>query len=198
VAGRVEARAASGPLDDFPPTLVLLSTVDATVSAGAVIDNLLEHLPTDRAELVLFDVNRSSGMTTVMVRDPGPLTARLISDGELPFRLTLITNESPESREVVSRQKAARSAVVDTEPLGLAWPVGVISLSHVSLQFPPDDPLYGLAKLQPEGALPLGQIGIQGERGLLQFPADFLLRIRHNPFYDYVETRVLEWVGVPP
>ena len=194
VAGRVEARAASGPIERFPPTLVFLSTVDATVSTDAVIDNLLEHLAPDRHELVLFDINRSEVETTLLVSDPGPLTARLMAAENLPFHLTLITNESSDSNRVVSRHKAPMSAEASTEPLNLAWPRGVISLSHVALPFSPDDPLYGRRQPGNEDTLHLGQIDFQGERGLLKFSADWLLRLRHNPFYDFLETRVLKWV----
>jgi hypothetical protein len=35
---------------------------------------------------------------------------------------------------------------------------------------------------------------ILGERGLMKISSDWLLRLRHNPFYDYLERRVLEWV----
>ena len=194
VAKRIEARAASSPIKDFPPTLVFLSTVDATVSTDAVVDNLLEHLAPGRHELVLFDINRTSVATTVLVADPGPLTARLMADDALPFGLTLITNENTESTTVVSRRKAPLSAQASTEPLNLAWPRGVISLSHIALPFPPDDPLYGRRGSAPDDALQLGQIDIRGERGLLKFSSDWLLRLRHNPFYDFLETGVLEWV----
>ncbi len=37
-------------------------------------------------------------------------------------------------------------------------------------------------------------MAFQGERGLLQFPADWLLRLRHNPFYDYLELRAIAWI----
>ena len=195
VARRIEARAASTPIKYFPPTLVFLSTVDATVSTDAVIDNLLEHLAPEHHELVLFDINRVSVASTVLVSDPGPLTARLMANEALPFGLTLITNESTESRAVVSRHKAQLSANSSTVPLNLAWPRGVISLSHVALPFPPDDPLYGQRASAVDDALHLGQIAVQGERGLLKFPADWLLRLRHNPFYEFLETRVIEWVA---
>jgi hypothetical protein len=194
VAARVETRAASGPIEDFPPTLVFLSTVDATVSTDDVIDNLLEHLAPGRHELVLFDLNRRSAATTVLVSDPGPLTARLMADDRLPFHLNLITNESSDSLAVVSRRKAPGRVGVSSEPLGLSWPRGVISLSHVALPFPPDDPLYGRRQPGSGNALNLGQIAVQGERGLLLFSSDWLLRLRHNPFYDFLETRVLEWL----
>ena len=195
VAHRIEARAASAPIKNFPPTLVFLSTVDATVSTDAVIDNLLEHLAVDRHELVLFDINRSSVASTILVSDPGPLTARLMANAALPFGLTLIANENTESRAVVSRRKAPLSADFSTVPLNLAWPRGVISLSHVALPFPPDDPLYGQRASAVDEALHLGQIAVQGERGLLKFPADWLLRLRHNPFYEFLETRVIEWMA---
>jgi alpha-beta hydrolase superfamily lysophospholipase len=194
VARRIETRASSGPIEHFPPTLVFLSTVDATVSADAVIDNLLEHLAPDRHELVLFDINRNRVKSTLLVSDPGPLTDRLMTNDKLPFGLTLIANENTESSTVVSHYKPPLSAQASTTPLDLAWPRGVISLSHVALPFPPDDPLYGQRPPGNENILFLGQIDFQGERGLLQFPADWLLRLRYNPFYSFLERRVLEWV----
>ena len=195
VVGRVQARAASGPIERFPPTLVFLSTVDATVSVDAVIDNLLEHLAPGHHELVLFDINRSQVKTTLLVSDPGPLTARLMAAETLPFHLTLIANEHADSDTVVSRRKVPLSSEASTEVLGLAWPRGVISLSHVALPFPPDDPLYGRRQPGNDDILHLGQMAFQGERGLLKFSADWLLRLRHNPFYDFQERRVIEWVG---
>jgi len=41
----------------------------------------------------------------------------------------------------------------------------------------------------------LGQQALQGERGVLRIPGNFLLRLRHNPFYGYLESRVLDWVA---
>ncbi len=137
----MEVRAASGPIENFPPTLVFLSTVDDTVSIDAVVDNLLEHLAPHRHKLVLFDINRRSVKKRVLVSDPGPLTARLMADGTLPFSLTLVINENAKSNTVVIRRKESLSAQVSTDALGLAWPRGVISLSHIALPFPPDDPI---------------------------------------------------------
>ena len=114
-----------------------------------------------------------------------------------PFRLTLVTNANPSSREVVSRTKPRFSGVLgEPEPLGLSWPTGVISLSHVALPFPPDDPIYGQRPPDNDDLLFLGQMGLQGERGLLTISADWQFRLRYNPFYDYIEQRSLEWVGI--
>jgi hypothetical protein len=160
-----------------------------------VVDRLLGRLEPDRHELVLFDINRFAVKSSLMVSDPGPLTDRLMADGTLPFAVSLITNENPESAAVVARRKPPFSAEASRGvQLNLSWPAGVISLSHIALPFPPDDPLYGQRPPGNDDILFLGQMAIQGERGLLRFPPDWLLRLRHNPFYDFLETRVFEWL----
>jgi acetyl esterase/lipase len=194
VARRIETRARSGPDKILPPTLVFKSTVDATVAPNAVVDRLLKHLRPERHELVLFDINRVAAHSTVLIADPAPLTDRVMDDKNLPFVVTLVTNVNPENRSVVARRKAPFSAeAIQATPLNLAWPRGVISLSHVALPFPPDDPLYGQTPPEEDNKLFLGQMAIQGERDLLKIPYSFLVRIRYNPFYDFLETRVLEW-----
>ncbi len=195
VAWRVSRRAGTHPDRDLPPTLVLKSTVDATVSTNAVVDRLLGRLAPHRHELVLFDINRFAAKAMLLVSDPAPLTDRLMNDPNLPFTLTLVTNANPESTEVEARRKAPLEAEVSkTERLDLAWPVGVISLSHVALPFPPDDPLYGQRPPANQDALFLGQMAIQGERNLFKLSPNWLLRLRHNPFYPYLEARALKWI----
>jgi alpha-beta hydrolase superfamily lysophospholipase len=196
VARRIAARGQSDPGADFPPVLVFKSTVDATVSTGAVVDTLLAHLAPNRNELVLFDINRFAMKSTLLVSDPGPLTARVMDDATLPFAVTLVANQNSETNRVVAHHKAAFSArVATTEPLELAWPRGVISLSHVALPIPPDDPLYGERPPGNEDALFLGEMAIRGERGLMKISSDWLLRLRYNPFYNYLEQRTLAWIS---
>jgi len=197
ISKKIAAKAKSGPIQSFPPILVFKSTVDATVSTDAVVDRLLMHLAPDRHELVLFDINRRAVVMPLIISDPGPFTDRLMADDKLPFTLTLITNENAQSREVAAYRKSSFSTEESVEPLNVQWPKGVISLSHIALPFPPDDPLYGVEPPEDQKMVFLGQIPIQGERGLLLFPADWLLRIRHNPFYDYLENRTLEWLEDP-
>jgi hypothetical protein len=180
----------------LPPTLVLKSTVDATVSNDAVVDRLLNLLAPERHELVLFDINRFAPTSALMVSDPGPFSRRLFADSSLPFSLTLVGNNSLESRSVSAHFKPPFTAeIASSEPLGLEWPSGVLSLSHVALPFPPDDPLYGRYPPKDRNTLFLGQQALQGERGLLRIPPTFMLRLRHNPFYDYLEKRVVDWLS---
>jgi hypothetical protein len=114
----------------------------------------------------------------------------------LPFAVTFVVNESPDTEQVVARHKQPFSpAATETEELGMAWPDGVMSLSHVALPFPPDDPLYGGIRPDDPTVLYLGDMAQKGERGLVKLPADWLLRMRYNPFYSVIERRVVEWIA---
>lgn len=153
------------------------------------------HLAPQRHELLLFDINRFAAKAMLLIADPAPFTDRLMNNSRLPFALTLVTNMDAETREAVARRKVALEAEVSqSEPLDLAWPRGGISLSHVALPFPPDDPLYGQYPQKTRTPFFLGKIAIQGERDLLKIPPKWFLRQRYNPFYAYLETRVLEWI----
>jgi hypothetical protein len=182
---------------ELPPILVFKSTVDSTVTTDAVVDNLLMRLAADRNELVLFDINRNAAnISTLLVSDPGPLTNRLMADPKLPFAVTFITNENPHSTRVVARYKMPFSlAAPATENLGLSWPRGVVSLSHIALPFPPDDPLYGQQIPQDKELVFLGDLAIRGEQGLLKLSPEWLLRLRYNPFYSYLQERTLQWIA---
>jgi len=195
ITARVSALSSAGPIQGFPHVLLLLSAVDATVSPAAAVDHLLAHLAPEGHELLLYDINRYAVKSPLLVSDPGPLIQRLLAEPSLPFDLTLIENESPESRFAVARTKdAGAEGAVRVEPLGVPWPDEAVSLAHVDLPFPPDDPLYGRYPPAETGQIFLGQLAIRGERGVLKIPAHWLLRLRHNPFYDYQERRVLEWI----
>jgi hypothetical protein len=159
-----------------------------------VVDSLLKLLAPNRHELVLFDINRSAAIAKLLIDDPAPLTARLLAEDDLPFAVTLISNENEESTAVVARYKAPFATAVSTiQPLGLTWPQGVVSLSHIALPFPPDDPLYGQYPPDNDDVLFLGDMALRGERGTLRLDPEWLLRQRNNPFYDYLEERALQW-----
>jgi alpha-beta hydrolase superfamily lysophospholipase len=195
VSRRIAAAGRSGPVRGFPPTLVFKSAVDATVSTDAVVDSFLKHLGADGHDLVLFDINRFAAKAVLLVDDPGLLSDRLMADGTLPFTVTAVTNESAQSRQVLAHRKAPFSTVAsEIKRLDLSWPAEVISLSHVALPIPPDDPLYGQRLPEDQSVLFLGQMAIRGERGLLRISSEWLLRLRYNPFYDFLESRTLGWV----
>jgi hypothetical protein len=61
---------ADGRLGRLPPILAFQAVIDATVSTRAVVDDLFARLPAGGHELVLFDINRYSGIEPLF--SPGP------------------------------------------------------------------------------------------------------------------------------
>ena len=194
VQSQISRLGATGDLERLPPLLAFQSVVDATVSAPALVEGLFARLPAGEHELVLFDINRVSAIDSILSGDPGEEVLSLLRRADLGFAVTLVTNASEQSREVILRQRRPGAGEIDESPLGLAWPKGLYSLSHVALPFPPDDPLYGSVGAESPG-IQLGNVALRGERGVLQVSAADMLRLRWNPFYSYLERRVVEFMG---
>jgi len=186
----------TGDLERFPPVLAFQSVVDATVSTPALISGLFEHLPASGHELVLFDINRNSEIERLLVKDPGLTLQSMLKDSELAFIITLITNADEDSSRVVSLQSRPEGGIPERIQLDLAWPKSIYSLSHVALPFPANDPLYGVEEVEQSPGIRLGSLAPRGEKGVLQLPAADMLRQRWNPFYSYIEQRVLEFIGL--
>jgi alpha-beta hydrolase superfamily lysophospholipase len=194
---RIEENKSAGKLQQLPLMLAFQSVVDATVSASAVVTGLFDKLPAAGHELVLFDINRINGAARYFNMDPKPFLDRMLYDKKLQYTFTLVTNEDETGRAVHLLRKKAGTDVVDISPLGMAWPLGIHSLAHVSLPFPETDPLYGATSNSAENpGIHLGNIALQGERGVLMVPADAMLRLRWNPFYPYIEQRIFDFIGL--
>lgn len=197
---KLEQQAREGRLNELPPILAFQSIVDSTVSTPALIERLFALLPAGKHELVLFDINRSAGLGGLLRGDPTATVDSLIARDDAPYALTLIGNRDSSARDIVTRS-FGKEGILDGEPQALAteWPRGVYSLSHVALPFPGVDPFYGNPDLFPEAASPLnlGNLSLRGENGVLRIsPAD-QLRLRWNPFYPYLESRVLDFFALP-
>jgi hypothetical protein len=109
----------------------------------------------------------------------------MLDDPELPFSLTVVRNLDSNSLNVVAMNKQPfTDSVHEQQPLAAGWPNATLSLSHIALPFPPDDSLYGRESPGNDQEIFLGHVILQGEHGLLRFSSDWLIRLRHNPFYD--------------
>lgn len=182
-----------GRLDGMPRVLVFQSLVDATVTSAEVVHGLLDRLPPRGHELVVFDVNRRAEMAGFL--SPGPTEAlkNLETAAGLPFRTIVVANRPDGSSAVHERIREAGEAPERDEELPLAWPKGVVSVGHVSLPFPPDDPVYGLDPKPGEGdppVYPLGSLAVRGESGALLVPLAAFSRLRSNPFFDVIRATV--------
>ncbi len=186
----------AGKLGSFPPVLAFQSVVDATVSTSALVEGLFERLPPGEHELVLFDINRAAEIEPLMKAGAAANTAALLHNRGRIFTLSVLSNEHTNSRRLmVYSEQPGREGITELDP-GLRWPANVYSLAHVALPFPPSDPIYGSRPGETSPGIHLGDMALRGERGVLRVPASELLRLRWNPFYYYLESRVLQFIGL--
>jgi hypothetical protein len=114
------------------------------------------------------------------------------------YRVTVITNATETSSEVEERSIDAGDMNERRRPLGMGYPPGVYSLSHVALPFPMNDALYGMKPDETESFGPnLGGLAPRGERDVLITSLDALLRVASNPFFPYLVERIREDIDHP-
>ncbi len=184
----------AGRLKDLPPVLTFQSLVDATVSTAAVVHALFDQLAGNGSELVLFDINRLSGMEPFIQPAAATVLSRLTDLSPRRYGRSLVTNADRGSIQVVERSILADKTEIVTRPLGLAWEPEMFSLSHIALPFPPDDVVYGR---YPSASSPdvvrLGTLSPRGERAVLTVPVETLMRVSSNPFFTYLAERLTAW-----
>jgi hypothetical protein len=192
VERRLAALQQAGRMTELPPVLAFQSAVDSTVIAPRLITALFDRLASNGSELVLFDVNRAGWLENLVDVGFEQAMRPVLQQPRAPYTLTIVTNESAESLQVVAKTWTGGSLTVS--PLNTAWPAGVFSLSHVAVPFSPDDPLYGTAEATQKTGLPLGSLSVRGEQGVLRISDGQVLRLRHNPFYEFTESHALGWL----
>lgn len=196
VQQRLARLAGEGRLAGLAPVLTFQSVLDATVSAEAVVDALYGRLPANGSELVLFDINRRTGLDLLFRTRAEDMLDRLVRSAPRPYRLTVIGDRGATSDEAAATTTEPGATAATVRPLGLFYSPDVYSLSHVALPFPPEDGLYGN---RPDPAdqfgIQLGTMAAHGERGSLIVSLDWLLRMTWNPFFPFVKERVA--AGLP-
>jgi alpha-beta hydrolase superfamily lysophospholipase len=186
----------TGKLSYLPPILTFQSVMDFTVSTPAIISALYAHLPSNGSELVLFDVNRTVKFGALLRPAADTALAQLLPSGTRNYRTTIITNANVPTGEEVERTIEAGAVTERDRALGLAYPVGLYSLSHVALPFPMNDSLYGLTPDSTENfGVNLGALAPRGERNVLIASLDSLLRVSSNPFFSYMIKRIDEGIS---
>ena len=187
--------AAAGRGGELPPVLTFHSLVDATVSTPALVHALYDVIADERSELVLFDINRVSGLVPFIRRTDAILLSNLTDASPRRYRRTLITNVDASSLEVAERSIPPGVQRIDTRPLGLSWPRDIFSLSHIAIPFSLSDPIYGRDDVpNADRLIRLGILSPRGERAVLSVPSDTLMRLTCNPFFSYMDARILAWV----
>ena len=198
---QIDRHAGADNLKGLAPVLTFQSVVDFTVSTRAIVSALYAKLPANGSELVLFDLNRQAKFGPLLRRSTDTVLERLLPDAPRNFRTTIVTNASRGTGTVVARTLDAGATAEQTRDLGLAYPPGVFSLSHLAIPFPLSDPLYGLEPDTSEDyGANLGAMATRGERGILVVSIDSLARMSSNPFFDFVLQRIDEVItlGLKP
>jgi len=113
-----------------------------------------------------------------------------LTAGARGYTLDIVTNATDHDRRVVRRRLAPNGGVrqVDTP---LEWPETLVSVGHVALPFPPDDPLYGMNPGSGRNGIPsIGTWFYRGESGAVSVDLGALTRPRSNPFWPLIDQDV--------
>jgi hypothetical protein len=172
--------------------------MDFTVSTPAIVSGLYAQLPSNGSELVLFDVNRTVKFGPLLRPSADTALNRLLPPAKRSYRVSIITNVTESSSDVEERSIEAGDVDEQRRALGMSYPAGIYSLSHVALPFPMTDALYGMTPDETESfGTNLGVLAPRGERNVLITSLDALLRVASNPFFPYLVERIEEGIDHP-
>ena len=184
----------AGRLAQVPPVTAFQSAVDSTVGTHGLATMVFGRLSGKQHRLVLFDVNRHHRYDLVRRPASGIVVRDVtsgITSGTRQHIFTLVTNRAPETDEVEIREYTPGQTAPGVTPLELAWPPNLVSIGHVSLTFPPDDPIYGFAPGSGANGVPaVGSWTLRGEDGAIVLPLGALARLRANPFWSVVKQQL--------
>jgi alpha-beta hydrolase superfamily lysophospholipase len=176
---------ANGRIMRMPPVVTWQSAVDSTVGAAGAADVLYPALKGAKHRLVLFDVNRTRAFGSVQTPQARVLIERLQRTPRT-YTLDVVGNADAQSPNVSVTRLAPDDSrtVLDT---GLQWPGDVISVGHVALPFPADDPVYGFMPGSGHNGIPsIGSWLLRGESGAISVSLGSLTRLRSNPFWPLI------------
>lgn len=195
---KIKRLANNNKLQQFPPVLTFQSVMDATVKTAAIQNYFYRYLPQNNSELVLFDLNRHQDFSPITKPQATNFMRTTFSPGPHHYEVVTIANRNPTTMAVSEKRQAAGTQIEQERPLDLAFPANVFSLSHVALPFPTNDPVYGLEPMQEEFyGIRLGNRHLLGETNTIIIKANTGMRLYSNPFYPYLQERILGWLDSP-
>ncbi len=185
----LEEAALDGRIARMPSVTAWQSVVDSTVGATGTVDTLFGRLHGARHHLVLFDVNRSTRLLSVQRPAARELIERTVR-GSPAYTLDVVTNASLQSDALLIRRRTPDGALSERATT-LVWPPELVSLGHVALPFPPDDPIYGFRSGSGRAGIPsIGSWLLRGESGAITISLGSLTRLRSNPFWSLIDEQV--------
>ncbi len=183
-----------GRLAQLPPVVAWQSVVDSTVGSNGVANRLFARLQGSQHRLVLFDINRLPELRGVARPAAHALIERLAT-GPRGYSLDIVSNADTRTSRIGVWRLAPDGRRQDL-PASLDWPASLVSLGHVALPFPPDDPVYGF--MPGSGRAGIASIGswlLRGESGAITIGLGSLTRLRSNPFWPLIDEDVATLVA---
>ncbi len=178
-----------GRIGELPPVVTWQSVVDSTVGANGAAETLYGRLNGNGHRLVLFDVNRHRYLASVQRPQAGELIDRLLHQ-QRGYALDIVGNISGDDTGIAIRHIAPDGAETRDLP-ELNWPSNLVSLGHVALPFPADDPIYGFQPGSGRHGIPsIGSWLLRGENGAVTLTLGSLTRLRSNPFWMVINEEV--------
>ncbi len=179
----------AGRLAQLPPVVTWQSVVDSTVGSDGVADRLYARLRDPKHRLVMFDINRLPDLRGVARPAARALIDRLQA-GPRGYTLDIVSNAETSSPRV-GVLRLAPDGGREMRATTLDWPASLVSLGHVALPFPGDDPVYGFVRGSGRDGIPsIGSWLLRGENGAITIALGSLTRLRSNPFWALIEEDV--------
>jgi len=140
-------------------------------------------------------VNRSRMLSSVQRPAARAVIDRAVADNR-GYTLDIVANAHEDGSGMALTRYTPDGTPPSTEILDAAWPPDVVSLGHVSLPFPPDDPVYGFLPGSGNDGVPsIGSLLLRGENGALTISLGSLTRLRSNPFWRLIDRQLGEIVA---
>jgi alpha-beta hydrolase superfamily lysophospholipase len=183
----------SGRIAELPPVLAMQSVVDSTVVVSQLITALFDRLKSRSSELFLFDIDRVGIFGNLFNLSFQKKIFPKLDRTDLPYKLTIMRNVQPNSRRVTVQTRDGETW--NDQATEMSWPAEIVSLSHIAVPIPPDDPIYGTAEATARSGVSLGSVTLRAEPSALMLSSSLFVRCRYNPFYELMEDRVLNWLS---
>jgi hypothetical protein len=164
------------------------------VGSAGVVDQVYARLQGPAHRLVMFDINRVAELGGV-ARPAARALIERIERGPRGYTFDLVSNTAGQQPRVEVRRLAPDGAV-ELRAATLDWPANLVSLGHVALPFPADDPVYGFRPGSGRDGIPsIGSWLLRGENGAITLSLGSLTRLRSNPFWVLIDEDVASLVA---
>ena len=165
----------------LPPIYSYTSILDATVNSEELF-KVLEEIRNKKNELTIFDVNRKyDDLYGSKIQNIN--FEKKIEESKIIGDIIVLSNMVNKTEKVELTKYSNGKKINMKNDLDFKWSKDTFSLAHISLPISPENPLYGKNTF-------LGGGNIKGENGTAAMPADALVRLKYNDFFNYVEKSI--------